>query len=89
MKRVRQTIAALGLCVGSLVASEARADSAPGPVCDEGKACRTAQGQENGTCEYGPCWVCDDEKVINFPCLRCKTPEEVAAAGAPSLPPDP
>jgi len=87
--RVQGMMWALLLCASALVASEARADSAPGPVCNEGKACRTAQGQEDGLCEYGPCWVCDDEKVINFPCLRCKPPEEVAAAGAPSLPPDP
>jgi hypothetical protein len=90
MKRVKGMMLALLVCGGALATSSAHADSAPGPVCSEGKACRSSSGKEDGLCEYGPCWICDtDGKAINFPCLRCKDPEELAAAGAPSLPPGP
>ena len=88
MNRLKRALGVMIFCAGVLGASRASADSADAPECNNpGKACSTARVPD-GICTTGRCWVCDGDRATTYDCPRCQSADEVAAAGAPSAPPE-
>lgn len=88
MQRLKRAVGILSLCVCALSAPNAVADSADAPECSiPGRACTTSRVHD-GICGSGSCWRCDREHAVTYPCDRCLSADEVAAAGAPPGPPE-